>query len=166
MPKSIICFAWVIKPALSPIESGSARLAQPRGPCSGPSVALAGLGREVFLVLAFLAVHLLGLRKRVTLDGDVRPDLGEIRIDLEPFVEPRLGVGLDRLSGTFRLADPAVDALVGVDDEKVLAFVKAVDRADLDALGIFALDAVVGHDIRHDVLQRIRNAGPVASITG
>jgi hypothetical protein len=36
-----------------------------------------------------------------------------------------------------------------MDDEHVLAFVKAVDGADLDAVGVFAGDAVIGDDIGH-----------------
>src|SRR5215471_17781419 len=47
------------------------------------------------------------------------------------------------------LAHPAVDALVGVDDEHVLALVEAVDRAYLDAIGVLALDAAVVDDIGH-----------------
>src|SRR5690606_29747635 len=42
-----------------------------------------------------------------------------------------------------------VDALVRMDDEHVLAFIEAVDRTDLHAVGVFAPDAVVGHHIRH-----------------
>ena len=53
------------------------------------------------------------------------------------------------LSRTFRLAHAAVDALVGMDDEHVLAFVEAVDRTHLHAVHVFALDAVVGDDEGH-----------------
>ena len=51
---------------------------------------------------------------------------------------PRLGIGLDRVGGTFRLAHAAIDALVGVDDEHVLALVEAVDRTHLDAVHVLA----------------------------
>jgi hypothetical protein len=80
----------------------------------GRSIACAGLFREVFLELAGLAVHLLGFVHRVLLDGDVRPLACVFGIDLQPFVEARLGIGLDRLGRTFRLADAAVDALIGM----------------------------------------------------
>ena len=44
-----------------------------------------------------------------------------MRIQRQPFLEPRLGVGLDRVDRAFRLADPAIDAFVRVDDEHVLS---------------------------------------------
>jgi hypothetical protein len=62
---------------------------------------------------------------------------------------PRLGVGLDGVDRAFRLAHPAVDALVRVNDEHILAFIEAIDRANLDAVGVFALDAVLVDDVRH-----------------
>src|SRR5690606_39025523 len=88
------------------------------------SVAFAGLGGEIELVLARDAVHLLGLGKLVALFGEVGPDGGVFGVDLEPFVEIGFGVGLDGLGRAFGLAHPAVDALVGVDDQHVLAFVE------------------------------------------
>jgi hypothetical protein len=36
-----------------------------------------------------------------------------------------------------------------MNDEHVLAFVETVDRTDLDAVHVFAFDAIVGHDIGH-----------------
>jgi hypothetical protein len=42
--------------------------------------------------------------------------------------------------------------LVGVDDEHVLALVEAIDRADLDAIGVFALDAGFIDDVGHAVV--------------
>ena len=83
---------------------------------------------------------------------------GEIGVDLEPFLEPALGVGKDRLGRAFGLADAAVDALVGVDDEHVLAFVEAIDRADLDAIHIFAFDAGVGDDVGHAAVGSLADA--------
>jgi hypothetical protein len=38
-----------------------------------------------------------------------------------------------------------------VNDEHVLAFIEAVDWTDLDAVHVFALDAVVGDDVSHRV---------------
>jgi hypothetical protein len=45
-----------------------------------------------------------------------------------------------------------------MDDEHVLALVEAIDRADLDAVHVLALDAVFGDDVSHR--GRIINAGP------
>ena len=43
----------------------------------------------------------------------------------------------------------AVDAFVRVDHQHVLALVETVHGADLDAVHILALDAVLGDDIGH-----------------
>ncbi len=53
--------------------------------------------------------------------------------------------------GHFRLADPAVDTFVGMDDEHVLALIEAVHGADFHAVGIFAFDADIGDDEGHGV---------------
>jgi hypothetical protein len=63
----------------------------------------------------------------------------------------RFGVRLDRLGRTFRFAHATIDALVGMDDEHVLASIEAVDRANLHAVHILALDAVLGDDVGHDI---------------
>src|SRR5215203_2813141 len=90
------------------------------------SIAFAGVWREEFFEFAFHPVELLGVRRGVALDGDVGPFLGIFGVDLEPLVEPRLSVGLDRLGGAFWFANTAIDALVGMDDEHVLTFVEAI----------------------------------------
>jgi hypothetical protein len=64
-------------------------------------------------------------------------------------LESGLGIRLDRLGRAFGLADAAIDALVGMDDEHVLAFIEAVHRTDLDAVHVLALDAALIDDIGH-----------------
>ena len=54
--------------------------------------------------------------------------------------------GFDR---AFRHAQGAVDALFGIDDEEVRPFMKAVHGADIDAIGVLALDTGFGDDIGH-----------------
>ena len=61
----------------------------------------------------------------------------------------RARIGLNRVGRAFRLADAAVDAFVGMDDEHVLAFVEAVDGTNLDAIHLLALNAVVRDDVGH-----------------
>ena len=90
---------------------------------------------------------LLGVGRRILLLGDVRPSLGVFRIHAEPFLEPRLGIRLDRIRRAFRFANTAIDAFVGMNDQHVLAFVEAVYRTDLDAIGVFAFDAVFSDDV-------------------
>ena len=58
-------------------------------------------------------------------------------------------LGEDRLDRALRLAQRAVDALLGIDDQDVRAFVEAVHRAHLDAVHVLALDAVFGDDEGH-----------------
>ena len=53
------------------------------------------------------------------------------------------------VSRTFRFAHSAIDALVRVDDEHVLAFVEAIDGTDLDAVHVFAFDACFNDDVGH-----------------
>jgi hypothetical protein len=123
------------------------------------SVACAGLFGKVLVELSGLAIHFLGPIHRVLLDGDVRPHAGILGIDLQPLVETRFRVRLDRLGRTFGFANAAIDAFVGMNDEKVLAFIKAIDRADFNAVGIFAANAIVGHDVGHEELQDFYASG-------
>lgn len=82
---------------------------------------------------------------------DIGPDVGEFDVQGDEFF---LAVGdfvfgLDGIDGAFGFAEGAVDAFVGFDDEHVWAFVKAVDGADFDAIGVFAFDAGFGDDKGH-----------------
>ena len=94
------------------------------------------VGGEIFVELAVLALMLVGVGRAVLLARDVRPIRRETGVELEPFLEPAFGVGQDRLGRAFGLAHAAIDALVGIDDEHVLAFVEAVDRTHLDAVAL------------------------------
>lgn len=58
-------------------------------------------------------------------------------------------LGEDGIGRAFGLAQGAVDALVGVDDQKIRTFMEAIDRADFHTVGVFAFDAVVGDDEGH-----------------
>ena len=50
-----------------------------------------------------------------------------------------------------------------MDDEHVLAFIEAIDRTDLDAVGVFAFDTGVGDDVGHGnaILQGVSDARPM-----
>src|SRR3989442_10951428 len=94
----------------------------------------ARLGAEELLVLALDASPLVGVLGRGLLAGDIGPARGVLAVHLEPLLGHGLAVRNDRLDRAFRLAHPAIDAFVGVDDQHVLAFVEAIDRAHLDAI--------------------------------
>src|SRR5205823_429356 len=105
-----------IEQASSTVHIDAARLAL----CS---VSLPGVRRKILLELSGHAIEFLRIRRRLALDRDVRPDQRIVGIQLEPALEAGLGVREDRLSWAF-------GALIGVNDEHVLALVEAVDRAD------------------------------------
>src|SRR5438309_12094774 len=82
------------------------------GPGSG---ALAGLRAEVLVVLALLALVLVGVLRRCPLPGDVGPGpVGVLPFQLRPLLCLGLGVGLDGLGRAPGLADGGVDSSVGV----------------------------------------------------
>ena len=44
---------------------------------------------------------------------------------------------------------PAINAFIRVNDEHVLALIEAIDRANLDTIHVFALDAGIDDNIGH-----------------
>ena len=112
-------------------------------------VAFARGFRKVLLELALDAVEFLGVGRRLLLFGNIGPGGRVFRVYIQPLVEAGLGIRLDRLGRAFGLAHAAIDTFVGVDDEHVLALIEAVDGANLDAVHVFALNAVVRDDVGH-----------------
>src|SRR6185503_14839769 len=104
------------------------------------SVTLPRFGREVLLELVRLPLPLLGVGGGFLLHRDIGPGLGVFGVQPQPLLQARLGVRLDRVDGALRLADAAINAFVRVNDEHVLAFVEAVDRTNLDAVGVLTLN--------------------------
>src|SRR3954471_8075458 len=68
-------------------------------------------------------------------------------------------LGEDRLDRALGNAQRAVDAFVRIDDEHVRPFAEAIDRADVDAVGVLALDAGFGHNVSHKNQDFIMCAG-------
>src|SRR3954451_12409722 len=131
----------------------------------GPG-ALAGLRAEVLVALALLALVLVDVSLRGPLPGDVGPGpVGVLPVQLRPLLGLGLGVGQDGLGRALGLAHAAVDALVGVDDEHVVALVETVDRADLDAIHVLAPDAGLGDYVGHDALHGAPTAAGCAAPT-
>jgi len=106
------------------------------------------------LKLVLNSVPLLRVARRLALDRDIWPGLRIFGVELEPLFKARLRVGFDRLRRALGLAHPAIDAFIGVDHEHILAFVEAIDRANLDAIHVLALNAIFRNDIGHTTLQR------------
>jgi hypothetical protein len=95
------------------------------------------------------AIELFGLRQSVTLDRDIRPKLGIFSIQAQPIFQIRFGVGLNGLGRTFGFANATIYALVRMDHEHVFALVKTVNGANLDAIHVFAFDAIFDNDVGH-----------------
>src|SRR6266513_1743514 len=80
--------------------------------------------------------------------GDHRPDLGELGVQRSEFLLllGQVFLGHDRVDRALGDADGAIDALVRIDHQHVRPLVEAVDRADVDAVGVLAFDAAFGDD--------------------
>ena len=63
------------------------------------------------------------------------------------FSTPGFGVWLDRFDRAFGLAHPAVDALVPMDNEHVLALIEAINRAHLDAVHKLTTNTAIVDDV-------------------
>src|SRR6266850_8580871 len=118
----------------------------------GGLFAFPGFRRKVLLELLRNAFPGVGVGRRRALARDVGPLDREVGVQLEPLIRLAVGVGQDRRGRAFGLAHPAVDALVGVDHQHVVAFVEAVDRTHFHAVHVLALDAVFGHDVGHGLI--------------
>jgi hypothetical protein len=123
------------------------------------SVSGSRIGRKILLEFAFNALEFLGVGRRIFFLRDVGPAFGVFRVHLEPLLQSRLGVWLDGFGRTFGFTDTAIDALIGMNDEHVLALIEAVDGANLNAISVFALNAGIVDDVSHPRLRRIKFAG-------
>src|SRR5579859_5008457 len=87
--------------------------------------ALAGV-RAQQLGFAFLAFPLVGIGQSLALAGDVRPFGGILAVGFGPILGAVVAVRENRFGRAFRLADAAIDAFVGIDDQEILALIEAV----------------------------------------
>ena len=106
--------------------------------------------REIFVKLAVFTLMIISVgRCLIALAGDIGPLRRISGVEFQPFFEAAFGVRQNGFCRAFRFAHAAIDAFIGIDDEHVVAFIEAIDRANLDAIHILALDAGFGHDIGH-----------------
>ena len=112
-------------------------------------VARTGFWRKIFFVFRFFIFEGVSVAGGGFLSRDVRPSFREFPVYFQPLLSSRLCIWLDRINRTLGLANTAVDTLVGMDDEHILAFIEAVDRTNLNAIGVFALDTVFIDDVGH-----------------
>src|SRR6185437_1313514 len=140
---------WRPRPRRRLVNHGLARWTAGRGLREWGSVALPRLGGEKLGEFVRSPVEFLGVGRRFSLARYIWPGFGVVGVQLEPKGKVGLGVRLDRFRRAFGFAHAAVDALVRVNDEHVVALVEAIDRAHLDAVQIFALYAVFHNHIGH-----------------
>src|SRR3984957_18343172 len=113
------------------------------------SIALPRRRRKKLGKLVGKPVELFTVRRRLLLARYIRPRLGVFGIQFEPNSEIGFRVRFDGFGRTFRFAHAAIDALIRVDDEHILALVEAVYRAYLDAIQILALYAIFHDHVGH-----------------
>ena len=112
----------------------------------------------MLLKLGRHSVMLLCVHPGFAFPSDVRPFVGIVTIELEPCVSALIRIGQNGFRRAFRFVNAAVDALIRMNDEHVLAFVEAIDGANLDAVHALTLDAFLGDDVGH--------GGPLCRVMG
>jgi hypothetical protein len=112
-----------------------------------PLVTFAGIGAKILCEFIRHVHKVVGIRRCGLLPCDIGPDLRIFGINFKPLFETGLGIRLDRVDRAFRLANTAIDAFVGVDDEHVLTLVEAVHRAHFDAVRVLATNAALVDDV-------------------
>ncbi len=112
-------------------------------------ISLPRLGRKKFGKLVGAPVELLAVRRRFFLAGYIRPGLGVFGVQFKPEGEVRLSVRFDGFRRAFGFAYAAIDALVRVDYEHILALVETVHRTHFHAVQIFALYSVFHNHVGH-----------------
>src|ERR1019366_10787624 len=93
----------------------------------------------------------------------------ELDVGLVVVVLPLLGGVIlveDGFHGADRFAGTAVDALVGVDVQRTLTLIDAVDRTLLDAGLVLDVNTWLGDHVRHVLLLVLIIRGVVAAATG
>ena len=96
-------------------------------------------------------IPFVGISKGLPSDRDYGPNLCQYRIQIDkfPLIGRHITFGEDGLRGAFRYAKRAIDTLVRVNRQKVVALVEAINGADHHAIRVFALDAVLRNNKGH-----------------
>ena len=93
----------------------------------------------------------IGIVGRRNARGEYRPQWRKFGIDLQEFLLSGRHVVFreDRVGRALGHAQRAVDAFFRVNHQEIRSSVEAIDGADFNAIGVFALDAIVGDDVGH-----------------
>jgi len=105
---------------------------------------------EVFFFAGFV-FPIFPVCRRLALAGDVRPLFGIFGVEFQPGCQIGFGVRDNRLDRAFRFAHAAIDAFIGMNDQHVFTFVKAIHGTNFDAILKFTFDAILCDDVSHSV---------------
>ena len=91
--------------------------------------------------------------QRLFLFDDYRPHLRQTRVDGDEIrlLLRHVRLRKNRIDRALGHAQGTVYAFVWVDYQEVLALAKCIDRAHLDTIGVFAIDARFGDDVSHAI---------------
>jgi hypothetical protein len=94
------------------------------------------------------------LRKRSLRFGDGFPRWREFSIELNKrlLISRNIILSINSIYRALWYAYRAINALVRIDDQKIRALTKAVNWANVNAIGIFAADAGFCNNVSHGVL--------------
>ena len=120
-------------------------------------IPFARFGGEPVLIFVLLVFEFLGFGKLVLFLGNVWPGFRITAVDFYPFEGSVLCIGDDGFDRAFRLAHPAIDTFIGVNDQHILALVKAIHGADFYTVRVFTFDTDIGHYKSHDKYIRAKN---------
>jgi len=111
------------------------------------------LDKLAVLIFPTARTPFVSIRQRVFHFSDQRPDFSQFRVQCREVLLTfrQFVLGVNRIGRAFRFAQGAIDTFVGIDDQEIGTFVKAVDRANVHAVGEFAFDAVFGNYKSHIV---------------
>jgi hypothetical protein len=118
----------------------------------------AGQGQAAASGLAFQILQLVGLVRPFLRVGEwvfflceVRPVLGEVRVQLQKFllILRQFVFRVNSVHRALWLTQRTVDAFIRVYDEKVWAFIKTIYRAYLNAIGVLATNTVISNYKSH-----------------
>src|SRR5690606_39438368 len=103
------------------------------------------------LQFIFFSVPLVGVRQRLGGPADGGEISTEFGVDGDKLhlVLRYIFFSKNGVRRTFGYTDGAIDAFVWIDNQKIGAFLEAIHRTDIDAIGVFTFDAVFGHDVSH-----------------
>jgi amino acid transporter len=107
-----------------------------------------GFGKVLFK-FTFFTISLFCVWQLIFLGDDHWPQFRIFAIEFNPFLHVWLSIGANSIRRAFRFAHAAIDALIRMNDQHILALVKAIYGADFDAVGVFARDAGIIDDICH-----------------